>query len=450
VPGTSLLADLLSVLAERDFRRLFSVRLISQAGDGIVTAGVSTYVFFNAASFPSPSAAAAAFTVLYLPYSVIGPFAGVLIDRWSRRQILAVSALLRSAFVGLTAAIMAAGGRGVPLYVAVLLVLGVNRFFLASLSAALPHVVAGDKLVLANSVSPTVGGITGAIGGIAALGLNAATGDTERGAAITLLVAGLCYVAAGLVAVSMRRDLLGPEFEPGGEPGPLLGEVGTVAADLGAAARYAVRHRGPASALGATAAGKFLFGILTVVSILLYRNYFYPSSAPVAEGHVVLLAAVSAVGYGCAALVVPPATRRLPKRAVIALLLVAAGVVTAALGESFDEIAYLAFGFFLYLTAQGVAICATTVLQEDTDDAFRGRLFAFYDVAFNVSLAVGAIACAAFVPRDGRSPAIVGVVAAGYVVAAAGYWLFSHESSPPAPGGPGTSRPSAAAQSSSS
>jgi MFS family permease len=198
--------------------------------------------------------------------------------------------------------------------------------------------------------------------------------------------------------------------------------------------------------LGATGAGKFLFGILTVVSILLYRNYFYPSSAAVAEGHVVLLATVSAVGYGCAALVVPPATRRLSKRAVIALLLVAAGVVTAVLGESFDEIAYLAFGFFLYLTAQGVAICATTVLQEESDDAFRGRLFAFYDVMFNVSLALGAIACAAFVPYNGRSPAILAVVAVGYVAAAAGYWVFSRQPPPVSSGGSGTSRPASPAQ----
>ena len=449
MPRASLLADLRSVLAERDFRRLFAVRLVSQAGDGIVTAGVGTYVFFNAASFPSPSAAAAAFVVLYVPYSLIGPFAGVLIDRWSRRQILFVAALIRSAFVVLTAAVMATGNRGVPLYVAVLLVLGVNRFFLASLSASLPHVVAEDKLVMANSVSPTAGGIVGAIGGIIALGLNAATGDTERGAAVTLLVAGCCYVAAGLVAATMRRDLLGPQFEPGSEPGRLLGELDAVVADLVAAARYTARRRGPATALGAIGAGKFLFGILTVLSILLYRNYFYPSSAPVAEGHVVVLAVVSAIGYGCAALVVPPATQRLSKRAVITLLLAAAAVVTGTLGETFNEIAYLAFGFLLYLTSQGVAICATTVLQEDTDDSYRGRLFAFYDVMFNVSLAAGALLSAVFMPLNGRSAAIIGAVAAGYAVAAAGYWLLSRQASPASPGGPGPSRPPAAAQSSS-
>ena len=163
---SSFLGDLRAVLAERDFRRLFATRLISQTGDGIITAGVGTYVFFNASSFPSPAAGAAAFTVLYLPYSLVGPFAGVFIDRWSRRQILVWSALLRSAFVVLTAALMALGNRGAPLYVAVLLVLGVNRFFLSSLSAALPHVVAEDKLVMANSVSPTAGGIMAIIGGV--------------------------------------------------------------------------------------------------------------------------------------------------------------------------------------------------------------------------------------------------------------------------------------------
>jgi MFS family permease len=447
VPRTSLLADLRSVLAERDFRRLFTVRLISQAGDGVVTAGVGTYVFFNASTFPSPSAAAVAFTVLYLPYSLIGPFAGVFIDRWSRRQILVLSALIRSAFVVATAAVMASGGRGLPLYVAVLLVLGVNRFFLASLSAALPHVVAEDKLVMANSLSPTVGGIVGAIGGIIALGLNAATGDTERGAAITLLVAGVCYVTASVVAATMGRDLLGPQFEPGALPGRLLGDLDAVVADLVAAARYVAGHRGPRAALGATGAAKFLFGILSVSVVLLYRNYFYPSSAPLAEGHVVVLAAVSAVGYGCAALVVPPAARRLAKPAVITLLLAASAVATAVLGSTFNEVAYLAFGFTLYLCLQGVAICVTTVLQEEVDDAYRGRMFAFYDVMFNVSLAAGALLSTPFMPLNGKSAEIVAVVAAGYAVAAAGYWLLSRQSSADSPG---TSTPSASAQSSSS
>jgi MFS family permease len=445
---SAFVSDLRTVLAERNFRRLFWTRLVSQTGDGIVTAAIGTYVFFNAETFTSPAAAAAAFTVLYLPYSLIGPFAGVFIDRWSRRQILVVSALLRSGFVALTAALMASGNRSVPLYAAYLLVLGVNRFFLASLSAALPHVVPADKLVMANSVSPTAGGIMALIGGLVAGGLNAATGDTERGAAITMLVAGCCYVGASMVAATMRRDLLGPVREPGSVPGRLLSDLASVAGELAAGARYAVRRRGPATALGATGGSKFLYGILFVMSILLYRNYFYPSSAPVAEGHYLVLATVSGIGYFCAALVVPVASRRLPKPAIITVMLAVCAVVTGTLGESFDQIVFLAFGFFLYLTGQGVAICATTILQEEVDDAYRGRMFSFYDVMFNVTITAGALISAAFMPRTGRSPVIMGVVAAGYAAAAAGYWLLTRQ--PAADGEPGTSSPSAAAQSSSS
>src|SRR6201987_3801538 len=111
--GRPFLADLRTVLAERNFRRLFATRLVSQLGDGMFTAGLGAYVFFNATSFPNPGAAAAAFAVLYLPYSLIGPFAGVFIARWWRRQILVWSALVRGVFVALTAALVAAGSLGV-------------------------------------------------------------------------------------------------------------------------------------------------------------------------------------------------------------------------------------------------------------------------------------------------------------------------------------------------
>src|ERR1700726_2240973 len=134
ITRSAFVSDLRVVLAERDFRRLFATRLISQTGDGVFTAGVGTYVFFNATTFPNPARGAAAFAVLYLPYSLIGPFAGVLIDRWSRRQILVWSAPIRGALVGCTAGLRITNDRGVPLYIAVLAVSGVSRFLLSSLS----------------------------------------------------------------------------------------------------------------------------------------------------------------------------------------------------------------------------------------------------------------------------------------------------------------------------
>jgi MFS family permease len=448
----------------RDFRKLFGTRLVAQTGDGIITAAVGTYVFFNASTFPNPMAGAAAFAVLYLPYSLIGPFAGVLLDRWSRQQILVWSAPIRGALVVLTAALMVANVRSVPLYVAVLAVSGVSRFLLSALSVALPHVTPADKLVVANAVSDTLGGMMSALGGIVALGIDAATGDTERGAAVTMLVGGGCYVAAGVVATIMPKDLLGPAAVHRGT-GRLGRDLAEVTAGLVAGARYVLKRRGPRAALGATSAYSFLFGPLFLMSILLYRNYFYPAQVTVAESHVGTLAVFSAVGYVCAALVTPPATRRLSKQAWIALMLIGAAVVTATVGESFNEYAYLAIGFLMYLTRQSVAIASVTILQEDIEDGFRGRVFAFYDMVYNAAYSLGAALFAVFMPSNGKSPAVVAVIAAGFVVAAIAYWLSAGRSVaggpspgaspdaaplPEAPAAGGGRSPSAKAQRSSS
>jgi hypothetical protein len=288
-------------------------------------------------------------------------------------------------------------------------------------------------------VSPTVGGVMATIGGLVALGLNVATGNTERGAAITLLAGGGCYVAASLVAATMRRDRLGPAREPGqAPPGRLLGELASVVAGLVAGARYVIRRRGPAAVLGVTGGYSFLFGPLFLMVILLYRDYFYRSSVGAAEGHLGSVVVASGIGYFCAALVTPPATRRLSKPAWITVLVAASAVVTITLGETFNELAYLALGFCLYLARQGVAICATTILQEEVDDAYRGRVFAFYDMMFNVLYAAGAGLAAAFMPDNGHSPGIVAAVAAGYVILAAAYWLSQRLGQSSSVSGPGS------------
>jgi MFS family permease len=425
-PRGSFLRDLRVVWAEHGFRRLFSTRLVSQTGDGLFTAGLGGYVFFNATNFPNPTSGAAAFAVLYLPYSLIGPFAGVFIDRWSRRQILVWSALLRSVFVAITAGLVASGKLGVPLYVGVLAVLGVNRFFLSSLSAALPHVVPENKLVMANAVSPTAGGIAAAIGGIAGLSVHVALHGGRGEYAATLLAAACCYVAAGLVSATMGRDLLGPTREARERKPGIVAEFGSVLTGLAAGARYLGRRPRSAAALGVTGANRLFYGILFLMSILLYRNYFYRTeSANKALSHYAVLTALVAIGYGAAAFVTPIATRRIGKQTWISVLLLFAAVTTGLLGPPFSQAGFLILGFCLGLAGQGIAICATTILQEDVGDDYRGRAFSFYDMAFNVLFVIGAAISAVFMPVTGKSAGLIAAVAVGYALAAAGHWTLS-------------------------
>jgi MFS family permease len=444
--------DLRSVLGERDFRRLFATRLISQAGDGIYTAGFGAYVFFSATTYPNPAAAAEAFAVLYLPYSFIGPFAGVFIDRWSRRQILLVSALVRAVLVAITALLVGLGELGVPVYVSALAALGVNRFFLASLSAALPHVVPDDKLVMANSVAPTIGGIVTTVAGVAGVGIRLLLGGGHGSAAVIILVAAVFYLLAGLAAAAMSRDLLGPVHEPGAAPEALLAELRDVLRGLAAGVRYLARRPGPAGALGAVGGYRVLFGIVFLMSILLYRNYFYPGgNGNAALSHFTLVVVVTAVGYGLAAVISPVVTRHLTKHTWIAVLLAASGLVMV-LGATFRQLPFLLIGFVLGLTGQGIAISATTIIQEQTSDTYRGRAFALYDMMFNGIFVAGTVVGALIIPVDGRSYPLIVVTGAGYLLAALVYARYGTDRSgqePPGSSG-GTSSPSASAQRSSS
>lgn len=421
---SSFVGDLRTVLASSGFRKLYATRLVSQGGDGIFTAGLGTYVFFNATSFPNPTAAAISFAVLYLPYSLIGPFAGVFIDRWSRRQILLWSALARAVFVAVAALFISTGTLGAPVWVAALVVFGVNRFFLSALSAALPHVVAGDELVMANSVGPTSGTIVAFAGGIAGTGVHLATGGGPVGSAVTILVSGVCYVAAGLAATRMPRLSLGPipsEAEDRASVGTALENV---IAGLMSGLRH-IWHRAPArAALAATGAHRFLYGVLLLMSILLYRNYFYHgSSGNTALAHYLPVVIGAAIGYGAAAWLTPLATRRMTNAAWITCLLAIGGVVTGTLGLSFGQPAFVAIGFVLGIVAQGIAISTTTILQQEAADDFRGRVFSVNDMLYNVSFVLGATISAAFMPESGRSVAMLLVAGVGYLAAAVGYRL---------------------------
>jgi hypothetical protein len=162
----------------------------------------------------------------------------------------------------------------------------------------------------------------------------------------------------------------------------------------------------------------------------------------------------SALGYGTAAVITPLITRRVAKASYITAMLVLGGVATVALGAGFRQPGFLAIGFLLGLAAQGVAICATTILQQQSEDAYRGRVFSLYDMLFNVSFVAGAAVSAVFMPLTGRSYPMLLVVAVGYL-SAAGVFRLIYGQSPDRPepsGGTGGSAgaPSAAAQSRSS
>jgi MFS family permease len=161
---------------------------------------------------------------------------------------------------------------------------------------------------------------------------------------------------------------------------------------------------------------------LFVMTILLYRNYFYPAgNGNKALGHLTFVVITSALGYLAAALITPSVTSRIGKRAWIAGLLITGGLIEGLLGSTFRQSPFLVVGFALGVVAQGVKICVDTTVQEYVDDAYLGRVFSIYDMLFNAALVLGAALSAPFMPADGKSYALVALVAFGYLLVGAGY-----------------------------
>src|SRR5947199_5298537 len=203
------------LLGRHWFRWLFGTRLVSQCADGVFQSSLASAVFFNPDHQTDPKQAAAGFVVLLLPYSLVGPFAGVFLDRWSRQRVLVVANLWRSAFIVATAVVLAtAGARGFFFYLTALCALSVNRFYLSALSAALPHVIERRQLVLANSVTTTSGTAVTVAGLGVGLALRHVVGAGDRANAVIAAASIGVYLTSSFVAARMPRRLLGPDGEP--------------------------------------------------------------------------------------------------------------------------------------------------------------------------------------------------------------------------------------------
>jgi MFS family permease len=427
----SFVADLRVVLKGRDYRRLFGTRLVSQFSDGIFQFGVTGFAFFSPEKQTTALQIAAGLAVLFLPYSVLGPFVGVFIDRWSRRQILVVAPLVRGVLLLLAAALLAADVPDGWFYAAALAVLGVNRFFLAALGASLPHVVPKDRLLAANAVTPTSGTVLTFVGVGLGFLLRGVFGGDDAGTALLLATSAIMFGGAALIARTMDRDLLGPSFDP---DRPQAREaLRNVLVGLTDGLKHLGRHRVAAATMGAMAAHRFLYGIATALGIILYRYYFTDGDVEAALRGATLVVATSGVGYFLAVFITPWATARFTLERWVPIALSSAGVLTALLVTPFVEWGLLLAGFFLGIAGQSVKICADTAVQRDVEDAYLGRAFSIYDMLFNGMYVLAAALAALILPPNGKSYLAVGIMAVGYLVAALGYRALTVRSRVPAP-----------------
>jgi MFS family permease len=393
-----------------EFWRLLELRTASQFGDGLFQAGLAGGLLFNPDRPAGPWEVAGAFAVMYLPYSVLGPFAGALLDRWDRRQVLIGANCARVVLVLAIAALLLAGASDLPILFGALVVNGFTRFVSSGLSAALPDVVPRDQVVTMNSVATATGGAAAFLGAAFMLAPRGLIGADDTGAAAIIFIVVIPVSLALLLSVRFPAHVLGPHRTVRTIHGSVAYAVATGWLH---GARTALSVPTVAGTLAGLATHRMVLGINTMLVLVMVRHGDTQSVAGI--GTAALFLGAGGVGLFLATLITPGAVGRWGRyRTANGALLLAAAIQLGGVGLQLPVMVLC--GFLLGAAGQVVKLCADTAMQIDVDDALRGHMFAVQDAVFWISFIAALTAAAAVIPPDGRSPGLAVAGSALYLI----------------------------------
>lgn len=449
---TSLSADpadpsrgrLASALRESDgLGRLSTARLAALLSEGIHQAALGGIVLFSPEAATTPAAIAGGFAVMLLPYSIVGPFAAAALDRWDRRVVVAVAALVRTLAIVATIVLIAAGavrsGAGLAaLFGLSLVAIGLGRLINTGMTAAMPKVVPDRILAATNSVLVTVGSVITAVGAVAAFAVLAVLGAGDAAVSWTLVPSVITALVGVWAVLALPRRHLGPDdHEVTDQPTSALTRdtFRTFAGGLAEGVRAARSTALVCVSLAGVTLGRAAFGITTMLAILLLRDAesggpgltgASSAAAPIADtGSVIagmggfgLMSAAVAAGMGLAAVVAPWAMSRARRILVVAAGAAVSAIAQAVVGPTLNPTALVVGAVAIGLGAQVVKLVADNAMQTDVPDARRGGVFALQDALFNSAFVVGMVLVLPWVPADGRSVPLMVLPAVLYAASA--------------------------------
>ena len=384
--------------------------------DGIFQSALASFVLFSPERQANALNAALAFAVVLLPYSIIGPFVGTILDRISRQRAIAYSNLVRAATLCVVALLIFQGRTGVELTVFILIAFGVNRLILAGLSAGIPLMIESKSLISANALAVTGGSVWVVLGGGIGLGLRrlingVATADHADGYIILAGAAG--YLLAAFFASTLKKR----------EIGPLDHEIKSASFSQGLiemreGVKFLRQHIDAARGIAAVAVHRGGITALTLIALLLERNTFNdPADSEAGLAGLSFTLSLAACGFVVGAVIAPYGVRKIGRHRWMRLSLVAStsGPLFILFVRTPTTLALAAIITALF--GQSLKVTNDALVQSKIDDIYRGRVFSVYDVVVNGAIVSGAVIAALLLPNTGDSFVVPLVVALVYLAA---------------------------------
>jgi MFS family permease len=404
------------LLTDRKFSRLLRVRWTGQMADGIFQSALASFVLFSPERQANALSAALAFAVVLLPYSVIGPFVGTILDRISRQRAIAYSNLIRAVTLILVAFLIFQGRTGVELTIFILIAFGVNRLILAGLSAGIPLMIESKSLISANALAVTGGSVWVVLGGGIGLGLRrlingVATADHADG--YIILAGAVCYLLAVLFASTLKKK----------EIGPLDHEIKSASFSQGLIEmregfKFLRQHVDAARGIAAVAIHRGGITAMTLIALLLERNTFHdPADSEAGLAGLSFTLSLAACGFVVGAVIAPYGVRKVGRHRWMRFSLLASASGPLFIIFVRTPITLAIAAIITALFGQSLKVTNDALVQSKIDDIYRGRVFSVYDVVVNGAIVSGAVIAAVLLPDTGDSFLVPLLVAAAYLIA---------------------------------
>jgi len=405
----------LGLLRHPRFSRLLAIRWTGQGVDGIFQGALASFVLFSPERQANALSAALGFAVVLLPYSIVGPFVGTILDRVSRQRALFIANIARSANLLLVALFIFSGTTGVELTTVVLVAFGINRLILAALSAGLPLLIDSQSLITANAMAVTGGSVLVVIGGGIGVGIRAVVDSlaiANHADALLILIAAGGYFAAALLTTRLSKY----------EIGPLQHEIKQASFTQGITEmregfHFLSIHGDAARGILATAIHRGGLTALTLTALLLERNTFNDPNMP-EQGLKNFGFALSFAGLGVfiGAFLAPYGVSKFGRHQWMRLAILTSAACPIILATSQTQITLIFTAFLVSFFGQNLKVTNDALVQSKIDDYYRGRVFAVYDVLVNAAIVSGGLIAALLLPQSGLGSTVPLCVSAAYLL----------------------------------
>ncbi len=364
------------VLKNRNFFLLWVGQIISQLGDRLGQMALIAFVYMRAPGSTLQIAKILSFTII--PVFIIGPLAGVYVDRWDRRRTMFACDFLRSLLILTIPLFLLYTKSLLPVYLVIFIVFSIGRFFVPAKLSIIPDLVAKKDFLIANSLVNTTGMIAAVLGfgasGVLVEWLGAKKGFYLN--SLTFLISGMfIFLISKKFVVAMDFKKIGQEIIE------VISK--SVFQEIKEGMSYFIRKKEIRFTAGIIFALWSALGAVYVVVIVFVQNTLHSTTKDL--GFLVMFLGI---GLFLGSLVYGRFGQRIAHYKVIFVSLVLSGIMLAifALGiynyPNFAMAALLALSLGLIIAP--IMIASNTIIHNVSDNDMLGKIFSSFEIVMHL------------------------------------------------------------------